>query len=380
MVHLKGYEFRLRHALPTHYENDTMTRSRLPLVSNNHLRGLDGAGDLPATIRDLPAQPTPLIGREQQVASARHLLRHPNVRLLTLTGAPGIGKTRLALQVAAELLPDFAGGVCFVPLALIKDPDLVIPTIAHALCVWEVDRPQLEHLKSCLQEQQLLLLLDNFEQLLSAAPLVAELLSACPDLKILVTSREVLHMRAEHEFPVPPLALPDPNHLPDLAAFSHYAAVALFIQRAQAVKPDFQITNANASAIAEICVRLDGLPLAIELAAARVKLLPPQALLARMGQRLAVLTGTSRDVPTRQRTLRNTIAWSYNLLDAAEQRLFRRLSVFVGGCTLQAVEAICSDLPEGSFSVLDSVASLLDKSLLLQVAQEGEEPRLQMLM
>ena len=196
-----------------------------------------------------------------------------------------------------------------------------------------------------------------------------------------MTSREVLHVHAEHEFPVPPLAFPDPGHLPDLAVLSHYAAVALFLQRAQAVKPDFQLTQANARAIAEICVRLDGLPLAIELSAARMKLFPPKALLARLDQRLAVLTGTSRDVPTRQQTLRNTIAWSYNLLDDAEQRLFRRLSVFVGGCTLEAVEAVCADASDGGEAapVLERVASLLDKSLLQQTEQEGEEPRLLML-
>ena len=379
MVHLKGYITRLRHALPTHYENDTMTRSRLPLVSDNHLRGLDGAGDQSATIRNLPAQPTPLIGREQQVASARHLLHNPNVRLLTLTGAPGIGKTRLALQVAAELLPDFAGGVCFVPLALIKDPDLVIPTIAHALCVWEVDRPQLEHLKSCLQEQQLLLLLDNFEQLLSAAPLVAELLSACPDLKILVTSREVLHLRAEHQFPVPPLALPDLKHLPDSETLPQYAAVDLFLQRAQAARPDFQLTRTNARTIAELCVRLDGLPLAIELAAARIKLLSPQALLAKLDRRLQVLTGGACDLPERQQTLRSTIQWSYDLLHAEEQRLLRQLSVFAGGCTLEAIEAVCIALDHGAAQVLDGVASFIDKSLVQQREQADSEQRLMML-
>jgi predicted ATPase/DNA-binding CsgD family transcriptional regulator len=332
-----------------------------------------------ATIRNLPVQPTPLIGREQEVASARHLLRNPNVRLLTLTGSPGIGKTRLALQVATELLPDFADGVCFVPLALIKDPDQVIPTIAHALCVWEVDRPQLEHLKSCLQEQQLLLLLDNFEQLLPAAPLVAELLSACPDLKMLVTSREVLHLRAEHQFPVPHLALPDLKHLPDSETLPQYAAVDLFLQRAQAARPDFQLTRTNARTIAELCVRLDGLPLAIELAAARIKPLSPQALLAKLDRRLQVLTGGACDLPERQQTLRSTIQWSYDLLHAEEQQLFRRLSVFAGGCTLEAIEAVCITLDHGAAQVLDGVASLIDKSLVQQREQADSEQRLMML-
>src|SRR6266446_5999466 len=204
---------------------------------------------------------------------------------------------------------------------------------------------------------------------------MVDLLAACPQLKVLVTSREVLHVQAEHEFPVPPLPLPDPKSLPDLAMLSHNAAVALFIQRAQAVKPDFQLTNANARAIVEICARLDGLPLAIELAAARIKLLPPHALLARMSQRLVVLTGASRDVPARQQTLRNTIEWSYNLLDAQEQQLFRRLSVFAGGCTLEAIEAVYTALDgnQGAGQLLDGVASLIDKSLLQQTAIEGEE-------
>src|SRR5205814_1553487 len=243
------------------------------------------------------------------------------------------------------------------------------------------DQYLLKRLKEVLRQKRMVLLLDNFEQVVDAGVQVVEVLAACPMLKVLVTSREALHVQAEHEFLVPPLALPDPKRLPDLAMLSHNVAVALFLQRAQAVKPDFQLSNANARAIAEICVRLDGLPLGIELAAAVMNLLPPQALLARMDQRLAVLTGASRDVPARQQTLRNTIAWSYNLLDAAEQRLFRRLSVFVGGCTLQAIEAVCAALNDGDEAgqALDGVSSLVDKSLLQQTEQEGEEPRLVML-
>ena len=268
----------------------------------------------------------------------------------------------------------------FVNLAPISDPALVLPTIAETLGIREVaGHPSLERLKETLHQKQMLLLLDNFEQVVNAASQVADLLVACPKLKVLVTSREVLHVRAEHEFAVPPMQLPDPTHLPDLATLSHYAAVALFLQRAQAVKPDFQITNANARAIAEICIRLDGLPLAIELAAARIKLLPPQALLARLGQRLQVLTSASQDVPARQQTLRNTIEWSYNLLDAQEQQLFRRLSVFAGGCTLEAVESVCAALGDAAGQVVDGVASLIDKSLLQQTEQELEERRLLML-
>ena len=331
---------------------------------------------------NLPVQPTPLIGREQEVTVVRELLGREEVRLVTLTGPGGMGKTRLGLQVAAELSDLFADGVFFVDLAPSAILHLVLSTIAQTLGIREVaGQSPLERLKEELQQKQMLLLLDNFEQVRERSVQVADLLSVCPKLKMLVTSREVLHVRAEHEFAVPPLALPDPRHLPDLAALSQYAAVALFLQRAQAVKPDFQITNANARAIAEICARLDGLPLAIELAASRVKLLPPQALLARLSQLLQVLTSAAPDVPARQQTLRNTIAWSYDLLTTEEQRLFRRLSVFGGGCTLEALEAICASLGEGDgiVPVLDGVASLIDKSLLQQTEQEGEMPRFVML-
>ncbi len=295
-------------------------------------------------LNNLPVQLTPLIGREQEVAAVETLLQREHVRLLTLTGPGGSGKTRLSLQVAAELCDPFTDGVYFVNLAPISDPAFVLPKIAQTLGLHEVaGQPLLDHLKGELQEKQLLLVLDNFEQVVRAAPQLVDLLAACPKLKLLVTSREVLHVRAEREFGVPPLALPDPLHLPAPAELAHYAAVTLFTERAQAVKPEFQVTNANARAVAEICVRLDGLPLAIELAAARIKLLPAQALLARLGHRLELLTSGARDVPARQQTLRNTIEWSYHLLDAQEQRLLRRLALFVGGCTLEAIEAIGAD-------------------------------------
>ena len=280
----------------------------------------------PRSKHNLPAQLTPLIGREHDVAEACILLRHPDIRLVTLTGTGGVGKTRLALQVATDLLDDFPDGVCFVSLAPISDPDLVIPTIAQALDLNESGaRPLLDLLKAFLRDKHLLLLLDNFEQILPAAPQLTDLLTSCPHLSILVTSRATLHVQGEHEFPVPPLALPDLTQLPEPEALSHSAAVALFLQRAQAVKPTLQITTANARTIAEICIRLDGLPLAIELAAARIKLLSPHALLARLEHRLQVLTGGTQDAPTRQQTLRNTIVWSYDLLSAQEQRLFQRL-------------------------------------------------------
>jgi hypothetical protein len=280
---------------------------------------------------NLPVQPTPLIGREQIGATACGLLRRADVRLLTLTGPGGTGKTRLGLHMAADLLEDFEYGVSFVPLAAIRDPTLVASSMARILGIQEkAGQVLLDTLQESLQDQQMLLVLDNFEQVVAAAPLVAELLAACPHLKCLVTSRVALRLSGEHEFPVPPLALPDPRHLPTVDTLSQYAAVALFIQRAVAVKPDFQVHNTTAAAVAEICVRLDGLPLALELAAARIKLLPPQAILARLGRRLEFLRG-ARDMPDRHQTLRHAIAWSYDLLEASEQTLFQRLAVFARG-------------------------------------------------
>jgi len=298
---------------------------------------------------------------------------------VNLTGTGGIGKTRLGLQIATDLLENFADGVCFVPLAPIREPDLVVPTIAQVFGLKETrDQTLFELLPVYLREKHLLLLLDNFEQVVSAAPQLAELLAVCPLLKILVTSRASLHLHGEHEFPVPPLAVPDLARLPECESLELYAAVALFLERAQAIKPDFQLTKANARAIAEICARLDGLPLAIELAAARLKLLPPQALLARLEHRLRVLTSGAQNLPVRQQTLRNTIAWSYDLLDTPEQRLFRQLSIFVGGCTLEATEAVCTIPGEAAGQVVNGVATLIDKSIVQQTEQEGE-PRLLML-
>jgi class 3 adenylate cyclase len=302
----------------------------------------------------LPVQPTPLIGREREVVTVVRLLHREKVRLVTFTGPGGTGKTRLALQVAAKLRGVYVGGVFFVSLASLNDPTLVIPTIARTLGIREsVGQPVFARLVEVLQQKQVLLLLDNFEQVVEAAHHVADLLTSCPQLKLLVTSREVLHVRFEHEFAVPPLALPDPAHLPKHAALARIPAVALFLQRVQTARPEFKLTSTNARAVAEICVRLDGLPLAIELAAARMKLLSPQTLLARLDHPLIMLTGGARDVPARQQTLRNTIEWSYQLLNAGEQRLFRWLSVFVSGCSLQAAEAVCTGPGDGAGQVLD---------------------------
>jgi predicted ATPase len=289
----------------------------------------------------------------------------------------GVGKTRLALHIASELGVDFTDGICFISLANISDPDLFIPTLAKALDLPEVrDRPVVEHLQAFLHARRLLLLLDNFEQLVVAAPQLAEMLAICPHLKVLVTSRCVLRLRCENEYRLSPLALPDLAHFPTHEGLSQIAAVALFLHQIRKTVPDFQLTAANARSIAEVCVRLDGLPLALELAAARIKVLSPQALLARLGRRLPLLTKGAQDAPERQQTLRETIAWSYRLLTSQQQRLFQRLSVFVGGCTLEAIEKVCG---AGEEQVVDAVTCLLDQSLLQVERLKEEAPRFLML-
>jgi predicted ATPase/class 3 adenylate cyclase len=326
---------------------------------------------------NLTAQPTPLVGREAEVSAVQGLLARDDVRLVTLTGTGGTGKTRLGLQVAADSLDTYADGVYFVDLSALTDPGLVSGTIANTLRVPEDgERSPAERLTAHLREKRLLLVLDNFEHVTGAARLVSELLANCPGLKVLVTSRIRLQLRGERTFPVPPLALPDPQRMPSLDVLTQYEAVRLFLDRAQEHKPDFTIDNDNAPAISEICVRLDGLPLAIELAAARVRMLPPEAMLRRLVTRLPMLKGGAHDLPARQQTLRGAIAWSHDLLTAEEQALFRRLASFRGGCTLEAVEAVAGD--DATVEVFDGLERLVDHSLLRQTETSGE-PRFAML-
>jgi predicted ATPase len=332
---------------------------------------------------NLPVQRTGFVGREKEVGAARELLLRDGVRLMTITGPGGIGKTRLALQVASGLADRFSGGIHFVGLSTLNNPGLIASAIAQSLRIREGSgHTPLQALKESLQEaldRPMLLLLDNFEHLMEAVPVVAELLAISPDLRMIVTSRAALHLYGEHELPVLPLAMPDAHAVLPIDALLEFPAVALFVQRAAAARPDFELNRVNAAAVTEICARLDGLPLAIELAAARVKVLSPSAILTRLSSRLQLLTGGSRDLPERQQTLRAAMDWSYDLLSAAEQKLFRRMAVFVGGCNLEGIEAVCDTQSDLDLDLLDGVASLVDKSLVRQIDQESGESRFRML-
>ena len=326
----------------------------------------------------LPVPLTRLVGRETDMAAVRQILAQEDVRLVTLTGPGGTGKTRLALAVAGSVLGQYPDGVCFVDLSTLPDPALVVPTIAATLGVREVvGQPLLTTLSGFLADKRLLFLLDNCEHVVAAALDVAALLAASPTVSILATSRASLRLRGEREVPLSPLALPAADRLLPIDELARVPAVALFVELASASWPHFALTAENSAAVAAICQRLDGLPLAIELAAARIKVLPPAALLARLEQRLPLLTGGGRDLPARQRTMRDALAWSYELLTTEEQALFRRLAVFAGGFTLSAAEAVAGAETEGN--VLDGVVALIEQSLLRPIPGRDDEPRYQML-
>jgi predicted ATPase/uncharacterized protein HemY len=398
----------VRDSLPSEVELRDLGEHHLKdLIRPEHIYQLVAAGapwglpsefpllkTLDARANNLPRQAASLVGREKELVAVVAVLRKREVALVTLTGPGGTGKTRLSLQAAAEVLDDddFSNGVWFVELATVVEAHLLIPTIAQALGLQEAGgTPIIDILKEYLKDKHLLLVLDNFEQVVGAGKEVSALIAACPDLKVLVTSRIPLHIRGEKEYQVPPLSVPDVrqwhnlDRLPPLERLTQYEAVRLFIERATDVKADFEVTNDNAPAVAEICVRLDGLPLAIELAAARTKLFSPQALLTRLSSslssssRLKLLTGGAKDLPARQQTLRGAIEWSYDLLEEGEKQLFRRMAPFSGGRTLEALEGVCNYDGQLLMDVMDGAQSLVDKSLLQQREGRDGEPRFWML-
>jgi len=378
----------VRDSLPDNTEILSLGEKRLKdLARPEHLYQLSIAGlitsfpplkTLDSFSNNLPTQLTPFIGREREIAAVLGLIRNPDVHLVTLVGPGGTGKTRLSLQIAAEVIDEFQHGVWFVDLSPITNPDRVIPEIANTLGLQEsADEPLETTLFRYLSSRSMLLVLDNYEQVITAAHMAGKMLTGAPHLKVLITSRETLQVYGEHSYQVPSLTVPDLHRKETAEVVSQYEAVSLFIQRAKAVMSSFEVNNDNAPAVAEICVRLDGLPLAIELAAARITLFPPQQLLQRLGDRLKTVSGGQRDLPTRQRTLRAAIDWSYDLLSDDEKILFARLSVFQGGRTLDAAEAVCSEGLE--IEVADGLESLIHKSLLRQTSGSTDEPRYVML-
>jgi predicted ATPase/DNA-binding XRE family transcriptional regulator len=339
-------------------------------------------------VGSVPRHLTSFVGREEELRLTHDLLRHRGARLVTLTGAGGSGKSRLAIRLASDLMHEFRDGARYVELAPVAQPDDVLPAIAHALGVARADAAtvRLADTIAAVRQRQQLLVLDNFEHLLTSGPLISMLLQGCPELVVIVTSRASLLLSGEHEVSVAPLAVPPPDRKLSIETICEYPSVRLFVDRAASVNSAFTLGNDNAKAVAAICARLDGLPLALELAAARTKMLSAPALLQRLdsavsGSALRLLTRSSRDVPLRQRTLRETMLWSYSLLSPAEQRLLRRLSIFAGGCTLDAAEVVCGSDPspteaqaDGVSEVFDGLASLLDKSLVyLHEGPDGEQ-------
>ena len=362
-------------------------RHRLPAPGPGYRWGADdgdsGAASGPLRLHAMPVPRTSLIGRELEVATLRGFLRSADIRLLTMTGPGGSGKTRLALEVASHVAEDFPGGVCFVGLGSVTDIADVGSKLAQALGLRRIDSGLIEealreHVRTSVRERTLIVL-DNFEQLLPAAPLLAALVESTPALTLLVTSRLVLHVSGEQCFDVPPLRVPDLSTSPPVHVLAESPAVALFVRQARSGQASFELTAENAPAIAEICARLDGLPLAIELAAARIRVLSPSQIRARLESRLDLLVAGSRDLPVRQQTLRQAIDWSHELLTPSETRLFRRLAVFAGPCTLEGAEAVCSPQQDLDTGVLEGMSSLVDKSLIHQVDEDHGELRFAML-
>ena len=376
----KALDFRKRKDLGEHRLKDLSRPERIfQLLAAGLPEAFPPIRSLDVHSHNLPVQPTPLVGREREIVELRELLTRPDVHLLTVTGPGGAGKTRLALQAAAESIEEFPGGVYFVDLAPLADPAMIPGTILQAVGIQEGGgRSMPELLKEFFGGKRVLFLLDNFEQLLESAPRLAEALRGVPGLTFLATSRAPLRIRDEHEYPLGPLPLPGSAEHRSIGRLAHYDSVRLFVERARAVRPDFALTEENASAVAEICLRLDGLPLAIELAAARSRIFSPQALLSRLSNRLDLLVGGARDLPDRHRTLRAAIAWSHSLLSTEEATLFRRISVFSGDFGLDAVEGFCCVRGEMELDPLEATSSLVEKNLL-RADTEQAEPRFRML-